>query len=69
MTNFEVIVIVDDINLYPTLLGIEWALDNNAIIKLKKRKMIFEEGETRVITPMDSSDGRRYVESIKEGID
>ena len=34
---FEVIEIIDDSNPYPTLLGIEWALDNSAVINLKKR--------------------------------
>jgi len=34
---FEVIKIVDDNNHYPTLLSIEWALDSNDIISLKKR--------------------------------
>ena len=31
--------------------------------------MIFEYGDTKVITPIDPPDGRRYVEPIKEGID
>jgi len=68
-TDFEVIEIIDDNNPYPSLLGIEWAFDYNAIINLKKKKMIFEDGETRVITPIDPSDGRRYIEPVKEGID
>ena len=36
IAEFEVIVIVDDSNLYLTLLGIEWALNNNTIINLKR---------------------------------
>ena len=36
---FEVIEIIDDSNPYPSLLGIEWALDNDAVINLKKRQM------------------------------
>lgn len=54
---FEIIKIVDDSNPYPALLGIEWTFDNNAIINLKKRKMIFEDGTTRVISPIDPLDG------------
>lgn len=68
MAEFEVIEIVGDNNPYPTLLGIEWAFDNNSIINIKKRKMSFEDGKNRVITPIDSSDGKRYVKSVKEEI-
>ena len=35
--DFEVIEIIDDSNPYPTLLGIEWEVDNDAVINLKKR--------------------------------
>jgi len=37
MANFEVIEIVDDRNTYPVLLEIDWAIDMNAFIELKKR--------------------------------
>ena len=37
LTDFEVIEIIDDSNPYPALLGIEWAMENAAIINLKKR--------------------------------
>lgn len=40
--DFEVIDIFDDSNLYPTLLGIDWATHINGVINLKKHKMIFE---------------------------
>lgn len=40
--DFEVIDIVDDNNPYPTLLGIDWAIDMNGVVNLNKRKMIFE---------------------------
>ena len=39
---FEVIEIVDDSQPYPTLMELEWAFDNQAIINLKRREMIFE---------------------------
>ncbi len=42
MADFEVIEIVDDSNLYPTLLGIDWAIDMNGVINLKKMIMSFE---------------------------
>ena len=42
LDDFEVIEIMDGSNPYPTLLGIDWAIDMNGIINLKKRKMIFE---------------------------
>lgn len=42
MVNFEVINIVDDRNSYPTLLGVDWAIDMNGVINLKKRTMSFE---------------------------
>jgi len=35
ITDFEAIEIVDDINPYPNLLGIDWAFDMYAIINLK----------------------------------
>ena len=36
LADFEVIEIVDDNNPYPTLLGIDWAIDMNGVINLKK---------------------------------
>jgi hypothetical protein len=33
--DFEVIEIVDDSKPYPTLMGLEWEFDNQAIINLK----------------------------------
>jgi len=44
MEYFEVIDIVDNATPYPTLLGLDWEFDNQAIINLKTRKMIFESG-------------------------
>jgi len=42
LANFEVIEIVDDNNLYPELLGIDWVIDMNGVINLKKWTMSFE---------------------------
>ena len=36
LADFEVIEIVDDNNLYPEILGIDWAFDIDTIINLKK---------------------------------
>jgi hypothetical protein len=44
-SDFEVIEIVDGRTPYPTLLGLDWAFDNHAIINLKTRKMKFDSGE------------------------
>lgn len=65
-TDFEVIDIVDDSNPYPTLLGLDWEFDNMAIINLKKRKMIFESNNMRVIVPLDPSEGVRYTQPVRE---
>jgi hypothetical protein len=70
--NFEVIEIVDVTTPYPTLLGLDWAFENQAIINLKTRKMKFESGDYRIIAPLDPSEGERFVEPTCldfEGID
>lgn len=69
LEEFEVIEIIDDINPYLVLLGIEWAFEKNSIINLKKRHMSFEDGKNRVTTPIDPMDGHRYVEPIKAYFD
>lgn len=51
--DFEVIEIVNDNNPYPTLLGIDWAIDMNGVLNLKKHKMIFEKKSLRVVVPLD----------------
>jgi hypothetical protein len=53
--DFEIIEIVDGTTPYPTLLGLDWLFDNQAIINLKTQKMAFESGEYRVIVPLDPS--------------
>jgi hypothetical protein len=60
--DFKVIQIVDDTTHYLAFLGFDWVFDNQAIIKLKTRKMTFESGEYRVIAPLDPSEGERLVE-------
>jgi hypothetical protein len=53
--DFELIKIVDGTTPHPTLLGLDWAFDNQAIINLKTRKMTFEFGDYRVIAALDPS--------------
>jgi len=61
-----VIEILDDSDPYPTLLGLDWEFDNMAIINLKKRKIIFESNNMRVMVPLYPSEGERYTESVRE---
>jgi hypothetical protein len=65
LANFEVIKIVDCCTPYQTLLGLDWAIENQTIIDMKKRKMIFEVEYLKVTVSLDPTEGRRYVEPIK----
>ena len=62
--DFEVIEIVDDTNLYLSLLGIDWAIDNQTIINFKKMILTFEDAELRVVAPINPLKGQRYVEKV-----
>lgn len=64
--DFEVIQIVEDVDPYPTLLGLDWAIDMGGIINLKKQRMVFEREGTRVIIPLDPAEGERYKEPAQE---
>ena len=59
---FEVIEIVDGTTPYSTFLGLDWVFDNQAIINLKTRNITFESGEYKFISPLDPSEGERFVE-------
>ena len=50
--------------MYPTLLGINWEIDNHTIINFKKRILTFQDLELRVVAPIDSLEGYRYVEQV-----
>ena len=63
---FEVIEIVDEINPYPTLVGIDWATNMNGVINLKKCKMIFEKNSMHVVVPLDPAKGLRYTEPVRD---
>ena len=56
-TDFEVTQIVEDVDPYPVLLGLDWAIDMGEIINLKKRSMVFENEGTRVIVPLNLAKG------------
>ena len=62
--DFEVINIVDDMNPYPALLGIYWAIANQTIINFKKRILSFEDNEMWVVSPIDPLEGERYANPI-----
>jgi hypothetical protein len=69
VADFEFIEIVHNSQPYPALLGLDWAFDNQAIINLKKREMIFEGGGFKVTVPLDPLEARRYVEPTRDKID
>ena len=52
-TYFEVIDIMGGKDPYPAFLGIDWAFENYVVIDL----MIFEDGEVRVVKPLDPYQG------------
>jgi hypothetical protein len=47
-------------------MGLEWAFDNQAIIHMQRREMIFEVGELKFNTSLDPKEGRRYIEQRRE---
>jgi hypothetical protein len=66
--DFAVIEIVDNSHPYPSFIGLNLAFDNQAIIKLKKREMIFEGGGLNLIVPLDPMEEIRYVEPTRNEI-
>lgn len=63
---FEVIEIADDSNPYLALLGIDWAMDMNGIINLKRQKMTFEKKSLGVVVPLDPAERERYIEPVRD---
>jgi hypothetical protein len=59
--DLKLIEIVNDTTPYLTLLGLDWAFDNQAIINLKTWMMTFKLGEYKVIEPLDPSKRERFV--------
>lgn len=66
MVDFEVIEIIDDINPYPMLLVIDWAIDINVFNNLNKRKMSFEKKSVRVVVSLDPIEGACYTEFVHD---
>jgi hypothetical protein len=60
--DFEVIEIMGDKDPYPTVLGIDWAYDNYAVIDLKKDIRTFEVEGIKLVQPSDPYVGPRYTE-------
>lgn len=66
MAKFEVIEIVDNSNPYLVFLGIDWAIDMNGVINLKKMVISFERKSLRVIVPLDPTEGVHYTEPVHD---
>ena len=66
--DLHVIEIIDEGSSYPTLLGIEWDTDILVVINFIKCMMTFENRDIKFIAPMDLTEGRRYVEPVKEEV-
>jgi hypothetical protein len=43
---------MDDSQPYPTIMGLEWAFDNQENINMRRREMIFEAGDLKVTMPL-----------------
>jgi hypothetical protein len=68
IVEFEFIEIMDNSQSYPTFLGLDWAFNNQWIINLKKREIIFEGGGLMVTASLDLMEARRYVELVRKEI-
>ena len=65
LADFKVIQIVDDTDPYPALLILDWAIDMDGIINLKKWRMEFENNGTKVIIPLDPAEGEIYTNRVR----
>lgn len=68
IATFEVIEIVYDSLPFPALLALEWAFENLLLVNLKKRQLVLEQGNLRVIAPLEPKVRKRYVETIEGGM-
>lgn len=69
LANFEFIEIIDDNNPYPTLLVINWDINMNGVINLKKRTISFDRKSLRVIVPLDPVKGACYTEPVRDCVE
>lgn len=60
---------MDKTNPYPTLLGIDWAFENYAIINLKNETMTLKAEGMRVTQPLDPYKGPRDTEPVNENME
>jgi hypothetical protein len=47
-------------------MGLKWAFDNQEIINLKKREMIFEVEYLKFTAPLDPIERKRYIKPQEE---
>ena len=66
LVDFEVIEIVEDVDPYPTLLGLDWAIEMGGVINLKKCSMVSENNGTHVIVPLDPVEGAQYTDPARD---
>ena len=64
LVDFEVIEIFNDNNPYLVLLGIDWAIDMNKVINLKKRTMSFERKSLDVVVTPGPAEGSCYTKLV-----
>jgi hypothetical protein len=48
---------MDNYDLYPYLLGIDWAFENNEVLNIKKKDMSFDTETLHMIAPLDPNEG------------
>jgi hypothetical protein len=65
VVDFKFIEIVDKSQPYPVIMGLEWDFENQTIINLNKREIIFEVGDLKVTAPLDPTEGKRYIKPAK----
>lgn len=64
--DFEVIKIIDDRNPYPLLLGIDWAIDVNGVINLKKQTIPFKRKSLYILVPLYPAKGPCYIDPVHD---
>jgi len=65
LVDFEV-EIVDDSKPYTVLLGIDWTINMNEVINLKKLMMSLERKPLCILVPLDPPEGLRYTELVRD---
>ena len=49
-------------------MGIVWENENLAVVNFKKRVMTFDNHDMQIISPLDPSEGQRYIELVIEEV-